>query len=1230
MMLALAAFSCAISLSGVIYFAALGRADDSAVLAGNHPTEIENLIQRGEAEPTDMLDMQIRFALRQKAALGKLLAAQHNRRSRYYHKWLTPAEFSRRFGPSKGHLDAVAAWLTGQGFTVTSRESFAVAFSGTVEMAQRAFAVRIAKFGDGSVYANTSDPVVPKRFVTVIGSVLGLDNMAHAAPMADSRELLANLNEEIALTPVQEETDPLSSTPQAIVNGYQAFGPNDLRTFYHQTVGAGKDGTGSCIAIVGVSDFVDSTMAAFTTQFGLPPISYTRKQHGQYPGFNGAAAEAELDLQWAHVSAPGASIVYHLGPDLVSDIAGAVNDNSCSTISISYGLCGVSASYMTNVLDLILSQAAAQGQSVFVSSGDQGAAGIALNSSGTACVINNTRSVNEMSADPNVTSVGGTQFTPYYSGGNDYGYAPEKVWNDASGATGGGVSEVFAKPTYQVGNGVPNGGLRDVPDISLIASAYSPGVFFADYGSAGARVVCCIGGTSLSAPVWAGFATVLGQITGNPRLGNLNPLIYGMANTQYTTSGFHDVTDGNTNFNGVTGYTAGPGFDLATGWGTIDFDVFSNAARAFLSGSSTPTPSATVTPSRTATPSPTPAATKTATPTATKTATPTPTGTPTRTATTTPTATATHTATPTATRTATPTPTATATRTTTATPTVTLTPTRTTTPTPTATATPIAKVSVTPASLDFGPSTLVGKSSTLILQVHNAYGSATLSFTVPALSAPFSVSAGTYKVAAGAAYQLPVSFAPTQTGTANAQLQITTSDPSKPTVTVPIVGVGTRLPTATATPTALPTPTRTTTATATPIPTRTRTVTPTPTVTATPIAKVSVTPALLDFGPSTLVGKSSTLILQVHNAYGSATLSFTVPALSAPFSVSAGTYKVAAGAAYQLPVSFAPTQTGTANAQLQITTSDPSKPTVTVPIVGVGTRLPTATATPTALPTPTRTTTATATPIPTRTRTVTPTPTVTATPIAKVSVTPASLDFGPSTLVGKSSTLILQVHNAYGSATLSFTVPALSAPFSVYSPGTYKVAAGAAYQLPVSFAPTQTGTANAQLQITTSDPSKPTITIAIVGIGTRLPTATATPTALPTPTRTTTATATPIPTRTRTATPTPTVTPTPLPNVSVTPASLDFGSVKVGKVSTFVLLIHNGYGGAILSMSVSAPNSPFSVYSPGMYKVAPGAAYQLPVSIVPTQTGVANGQLQITTNDPNSPSITIPLTGFGI
>ena len=119
----------------------------------------------------------------------------------------------------------------------------------------------------------------------------------------------------------------------------------------------------------------------------------------------------------------------------------AVPDNACGAISISYGFCGESSAFYTGTLDPIFAQAAAQGQSVFVSSGDQGAAGIVLNIAQTQCVVGKTRNASEMSADPNVTAVGGTEFTPAFDGSNnDLGSVAESVWNDSPGASGGGKS----------------------------------------------------------------------------------------------------------------------------------------------------------------------------------------------------------------------------------------------------------------------------------------------------------------------------------------------------------------------------------------------------------------------------------------------------------------------------------------------------------------------------------------------------------------------------------------------------------------------------------------------------------------------------------------------------------------------------------------------------------------------------------------------------------------------
>ena len=749
--------------------------------------------------------MQIRLALHNESELDQLLADQQNPASARYHQWLKSGDFSRRFGPTGSEVKALEAWLQSEGFTITSGEPGSVKFRGNIGQAQQTFDVRIARFADGSVYANTSDPVVPQRFAAVIGAVLGMDNMVHAVPATHQPALSAPGSPAGLSVPAQPRTQIAQAERDssegseaapiggAIINGAEAFGPGDVRTFYDETVGFGHDGTGDCIAIVGISDFLDSAMTAFTNQFGLPAISYTRKLHGASPGINNAGeAEAELDLQWAHAAAPGALVVYHLGSDLVADISGAVTDNACGAISISYAFCAPTASLVNNTLDPLFKQAAAQGQSVFVSSGDNGAAGL-----GSSCAAGSSKSVNEMSADPNVTSVGGTQFTPTYSGGNDVGRVTEKVWNDGSGSTGGGASKFFSKPGYQTGAGVPNDGARDVPDIALIASPNSPGVFWGhDVGGTGA-ISCCIGGTSLAAPLWAGFSRVIAQLAGSTRLGSFNPLIYGLANSQYSAAGFHDVTVGNNNFNGVTGFNAGPGYDQTTGWGTVDFNTFANAAKSWIAGSATPTATSTGTP--TATPTTTATATPAATATPTPTAVATQTSTATTNATTTPTtistaiATATAIGTVTSTVTATPTPIQTAMPTATITATVVMTPTSTRTFTPTATPTPISEPSggtlSVPAAVRF-PTVGIGMpTTTRTVQITNRSLASTLTLDVGGLPLPFEVfGAGHYSLSPDTSVPVTIAFTPETIGTANQTLSIRSGDPRHPYVNVKVSG----------------------------------------------------------------------------------------------------------------------------------------------------------------------------------------------------------------------------------------------------------------------------------------------------------------------------------------------------------------------------------------------------------------------------------------------------------
>ncbi|MFZ0886958.1 MAG: PQQ-binding-like beta-propeller repeat protein [Candidatus Binataceae bacterium] len=584
--------------------ASRGSAQKAVELLDNFPSEALTNTPIGPANPDLRLSMEVVMALRNSNALDQLLADQQDPASSQYEKWITPQQFAARFGPSQKECDGVRDWLQSQGFVVTKvdRPNRSISFTGRVATAKKAFDTPIMAFGNGPVYANTRGPMIPAQFAGVIGAINGLDNMRKAVPMTIHPRLRTISRAQAAsklglhtVTYTDESIDlgealPTDSNPRsraqpnATIGGATAFAPGDFRTFYHEL--ATPDGTGStCIAIVGDSDFLTTAVNLFNTQFALPntlPTPFLAS--GTNPGKNGDEIEALLDIEWSHAVAPKATQRYYLGDPskggITDSMKAVVSQNACSIMSISFGSCGKNASWYTQTLDPIFKQAASQGISVFVSSGDKGAAGLVFDPTSNNCVAGTTRNVNEMSADPNVTSVGGTGFhAKFNSSGNDVGFVAERVWNDSGGSTGGGLSSYFAKPSYQTGPGVLADGTRDVPDVSILASGVLPGVFFGTDKS-GTAEIDIQGGTSLSAPVWAGITKLAAQKKGVARLGNINPKVYSIAAVNQATAGFRDVTGGNNSFNGVLGFSATPGWDLATGWGTPDINKFITAFAA--------------------------------------------------------------------------------------------------------------------------------------------------------------------------------------------------------------------------------------------------------------------------------------------------------------------------------------------------------------------------------------------------------------------------------------------------------------------------------------------------------------------------------------------------------------------------------------------------------------------------------------------------------------------------
>ena len=452
---------CAVVVASLIVIATVqsASAQTTVQLSGSVSAEALRLPNYGDLPSARNLPLQISFKPRNQAQLNALLAAQQNPKSPQYHRWLTPDEYGSRFGITQADFDKISRWLTNEGFQVTggSAAQGYIKFNGSVLTIARAFNTRITKFStDGARFGNLSEPQIPSEYAGLIATITGLSNTQASKPMnggalttpatpsgRSSRLHSTLLDGFIRAEPLQLAA--LEQDPELIVSGQgPALAPSDFNTFYGTTTlrNQGITGAVDCIAIIGDSDFRTSPIATFNNQFGITDNSGSITKvlaTPSSPTINGDEVETLLDLEWSHAVAPGAAIKYFYGSNasssfglaIIDALQAAVNDNTCSVISISFGICGGSASFYTGTINAMMSQAAAQGQTVLVSSGDDGAAGIEFN--GSQCQTGTTANVNELASSQYVTSVGGTSFsdTAFNGPSNSItAHTTERVWND--------------------------------------------------------------------------------------------------------------------------------------------------------------------------------------------------------------------------------------------------------------------------------------------------------------------------------------------------------------------------------------------------------------------------------------------------------------------------------------------------------------------------------------------------------------------------------------------------------------------------------------------------------------------------------------------------------------------------------------------------------------------------------------------------------------------------------
>ena len=599
----------------------------------NWATAANDLGSVSPARRLDNLHLILARSPQVQAAFEQLLADQQNPNSPRYHQWLTPQQTADQYGIASADLTAVTNWLQSQGLTVDGVSSGGVfiTFSGPVSVVERAFATNLHNFRheNASRYAPTVEPAIPEALSGVIQSVQGLS------------EQMAHVNSHIA----PKVGDVTGNVVEPLYNSGSSthyVTPGDFNTIYdiNSTHNAGFSGSGYHVVNLIDSRIATADITGFNSVFGLSVAQPNQivLPGSSDPGINAdSEGEAALDVQRILGTAPGTNVDLLVFSDLsftniFSALQYEISTLNDPIVNMSFGSCNSSgsASY-SQKFDSLFQTGAAQGISFFVSSGDNAAAG--CDDGSTTIPTTQTLATNLICASGYATCVGGTEFNDsasgYWASSNSatkvsaLGYIPEGAWNEptsvsngkttyqASG-TGGGVT-LLAKPSWQTGVGVPADGVRDVPDVSFTASGHDGYlVCQTDVGND-----CSSGtfkyityGTSASSPSMAGIAAMLDQKMG-ARQGNLNPMFYRLAATT-SNAVFHDATPASSGVascstatpsmcnnstpsassltGGLAGYGLTTGYDLATGWGSLDVTNFLTAA----AGPTTPTVTTTL------------------------------------------------------------------------------------------------------------------------------------------------------------------------------------------------------------------------------------------------------------------------------------------------------------------------------------------------------------------------------------------------------------------------------------------------------------------------------------------------------------------------------------------------------------------------------------------------------------------------------------------------------------
>ena len=574
----------------------LAKASSGLVqLPGHVPGLLKKSQLVGPADPTIPIAIMVGLRLRNATDLATYVNALSRPHSgRHY---LTPEQIAKAYAPLPSDQQAVIDYLQQAGFTITTtfRHHMLIGLRGTIGQAESAFHVQINTYRAPSgrqFYAPTTNPSVPASLAGIIQSVSGLDTAAHYdhPPVLTPQRLHMQTNAQGVQCPAPSAMPHRYYTPSQIASGY------NLNGLYN----AGFHGEGQTVALFELDDYAANDIAAYTKCYGGASVPISRIPvkggTGQAPG--GSAIEVELDMELILSAAPHlAALRVYEAPNnttgLISEWAQIVSD-AVPVVSTSWGTCEPSVTQATaSQENALFTIAAAQGQSIFAASGDNGT---------DDCNNGTTEAVDDPASQPYVIGVGGTSLG--LDAANNYNN--EQVWNGGKPnghfvGSGGGVSTFWTMPAWQQSPGVTakyssttacatntgNSGkyCREVPDVSLNADPNTGYPVYCTVIAANCSTTnawTTVGGTSAAAPLWAAINALANQKSlqdGNFNLGLLGPLLYQIgqsASGSKYSNDFHDIQFGNNAAFSDGKYPSGPNYDMASGLGSCDAFTLAN------------------------------------------------------------------------------------------------------------------------------------------------------------------------------------------------------------------------------------------------------------------------------------------------------------------------------------------------------------------------------------------------------------------------------------------------------------------------------------------------------------------------------------------------------------------------------------------------------------------------------------------------------------------------------